>query len=66
MDYNGFWRYKCVVWLVVMQKGRYLLEENVWFDCGMYMNEYDLKLPDILEDEEIVQIVDEIIVRIME
>lgn len=45
--------------------GEYLLDEEIWTESGLYLSEYDTKIPDILEDEEIVEIVDTIIWRMM-
>lgn len=45
--------------------GEYLLDESAWMESGEYLLEDETHMPDILEDEDIVEIVDEIIWRMM-
>lgn len=46
-------------------KGEYLLDEVVWMEAGMYMSGYESSMPDIMSDEEITDVVDEFIGRMM-
>lgn len=46
-------------------KGEYLLDEKVWMEAGMYMSGYESSMLEIMSDEEITDMVDEFIGRML-
>ena len=47
--------------------GRYLLDETIWQDAGIYITGYEIKFPSsiVLDENKVVNIVDDFLKKMM-